>query len=88
MTVTTERKSRKERQGIVVSVSGEKTCVVMIEDRKKHPVYSKMITTSKKLHVHDEDNAAGVGDSIRIMETRPMSKLKRWRLIEVIEKAK
>ncbi|MCL2680298.1 MAG: 30S ribosomal protein S17 [Coriobacteriia bacterium] len=86
--MTTERKSRKERQGIVVSAAGDKTCVVKIEDRKKHKMYNKLIMTSKKLHVHDEDNVAGLGDSVRIMETRPVSKLKRWRLVEVLEKAK
>jgi len=86
--MTSERKNRKERQGTVVSASGDKTCVVMIEDRKKHAVYSKMILTSKKLHAHDEENSAGVGDTVRIMETRPLSKLKRWRLVEVVEKAK
>jgi len=86
--MTTERNNRKERQGIVTSNASDKTCVVMIEDRKKHHMYNKMITTSKKLHVHDEDNVAGVGDSVRIMETRPVSKLKRWRLVEVLEKAK
>ena len=86
--MTTQRNSRKERQGMVVSAGGDKTCVVQIEDRKKHAVYNKMITTSKKLHAHDEDNVAGVGDKVRIMETRPMSKLKRWRLVEVVEKAK
>ncbi|MCL2438796.1 MAG: 30S ribosomal protein S17 [Coriobacteriia bacterium] len=87
-TETMERNSRKERQGVVVSASGDKTCVVKIEDRKKHAMYSKMITTSKKLHAHDEENLAGVGDTVRIMETRPLSKLKRWRLVEVVEKAK
>ena len=84
----TERNSRKERQGVVVSASGNKTCVIKIEDRKKHAMYNKLILTSKKLHAHDEENLAGVGDTVRIMETRPMSKLKRWRLVEVVEKAK
>jgi len=86
--MTTQRNSRKERQGIVVSAAGDKTCVVQIEERKKHAVYNKMITTSKKLHAHDEDNTAGVGDKVRVMETRPLSKLKHWRLVEVVEKAK
>ncbi|MCX8007267.1 MAG: 30S ribosomal protein S17 [Coriobacteriia bacterium] len=86
--MTTERNRRKERQGVVVSISGDKTCVVMVEDRKKHPLYGKMITRSKKLHVHDEANEAQVGDTVRVMETRPLSKLKRWRLVEVVEKAK
>lgn len=83
-----ERNSRKVRQGIVVSAAGDKTCVVKVEERKPHPVYGKMITTTKKLHAHDENNEAGVGDTVRIMETRPLSKLKRWRLVTIIEKAK
>lgn len=83
-----ERNSRKVRQGIVVSAAGDKTCVVQIKDRKPHPVYGKMITMTKKLHAHDENNEAGVGDTVRIMETRPISKLKRWRLVTIIEKAK
>lgn len=83
-----ERNSRKVRQGIVVSAAGDKTCVVQIKERKPHPVYGKMITTMKKLHAHDENNEAGVGDTVRIMETRPMSKMKRWRLVTIIEKAK
>lgn len=86
--MTTERNSRKVRQGVVVSAAGDKTCVVMIEERKKHPLYNKMITRSAKLHAHDEENAAGVGDTVQIMETRPLSKMKRWRLIEIVEKAK
>ena len=86
--MTAERNSRKVRQGVVVSAAGDKTCVVMIEERKKHPMYNKMITRSAKLHAHDEENLAGVGDTVLIMETRPLSKMKRWRLIEIIEKAK
>lgn len=86
--MTTERNSRKVRQGVVVSAAGDKTCVVMIEERKKHPLYNKMITRSAKLHAHDEENLAGVGDTVLIMETRPLSKMKRWRLIEIVEKAK
>lgn len=82
-----ERNSRKVRQGIVVSASGDKTCVVRIEERKQHPVYGKMVTSSKKLHAHDEKNEAGVGDRVQIMETRPISKMKRWRLVKIIEKA-
>jgi small subunit ribosomal protein S17 len=85
---TIERNSRKLRQGIVVSTAGDKTAVVKVEERKKHPLYGKMITQSKKFHAHDEDNTAGVGDTVTIMETRPLSKLKRWRLIDIIEKAK
>jgi small subunit ribosomal protein S17 len=86
--MTTERNRRKVRQGVVVSNAGDKTCVVKIEDRKKHPLYKKMITRTKKLHAHDEENTAGIGDTVAIMETRPVSKMKRWRLIEIIEKAK
>ncbi|MGB4593787.1 MAG: 30S ribosomal protein S17 [Coriobacteriia bacterium] len=86
--MTTDRNSRKERQGLVVSAAADKTCVVLVEARKKHPLYGKMITRSTKLHAHDEDNVAQVGDLVRIMETRPVSKLKHWRLVEVVEKAK
>jgi len=86
--MTTDRNRRKLRQGVVVSTAGEKTCVVKVEERKKHPLYGKMITQSKKFHAHDENNDAGVGDTVSIMETRPLSKLKHWRLIEIVEKAK
>jgi len=86
--MTTERNSRKVRQGIVVSAGGEKTCVVQVSNRKRHPLYGKMITRSTKFHAHDEENAAQVGDLVQIMETRPLSKLKRWRLVEIVEKAK
>lgn len=82
------RNLRKTRQGVVVSASGEKTCVIKIEERKQHPIYKKMMTTSKKLHAHDEKNEAEVGDTVLVMETRPMSKLKHWRLLKVVEKAK
>jgi small subunit ribosomal protein S17 len=78
----TDRNRRKLRQGVVVSTAGEKTCVVKVEERKKHPMYGKMITQSKKFH------DAGVGDTVAIMETRPLSKMKRWRLVEIVEKAK
>lgn len=86
--MSTDRNRRKERQGVVVSTAGEKTCVVKVEDRKRHPLYGKMITRSTKFHAHDENNDCGVGDVVRIMETRPISKLKRWRLVEIVEKAK
>ena len=86
--MTTDRNRRKLRQGVVVSTAGEKTCVVKVEERKKHAVYGKMITQSTKFHAHDENNDCGVGDTVNIMETRPLSKLKRWRLDEIIEKAK
>jgi len=84
----TVRNSRKERQGIVVSAAGDKTCVVLVEDRKKHSLYGKMLTHSTKFHAHDEENVAEVGDRVLIMETRPVSKLKRWRLVKIVEKAK
>ena len=81
------RNSRKVRQGVVVSAANDKTIVVSVESRKPHPVYKKMISTTKKFHAHDENNEAGVGDTVQIMETRPMSKLKRWRLVKIVEKA-
>ena len=81
-----ERNSRKVRQGVVVSAAGDKTCVVQVKERKPHPVYGKMMTSTKKFHAHDEENAAGVGDTVTIMETRPLSKLKRWRLLKIVEK--
>ena len=84
---TTERNTRKVRQGVVVSTAGDKTAVVKVEERKRHPLYGKMITQSTKFHAHDEENSAGVGDTVTIMETRPLSKLKRWRLVEIVEKA-
>jgi small subunit ribosomal protein S17 len=86
--MSNERNSRKERQGVVVSAAGDKTCVVSVQDRKRHPLYGKMITRSTKFHAHDENNECGVGDVVRIMETRPISKQKRWRLVEIVEKAK
>ena len=86
--MTTERSRRKVRQGVVVSAAGEKTCVVEVSERKRHPLYGKMMTYSTKFHAHDEENAAQVGDTVQIMETRPLSKLKCWRLLEIVEKAK
>ena len=82
------RNSRKVRQGIVVSDVNDKTIVVQIKERKAHPIYKKMMTSTKKFHAHDENNEAHIGDTVRIMETRPLSKMKRWRLVEIIEKAK
>ena len=82
------RNQRKVRQGVVVSDVNDKTIVVKIEERKAHPIYKKMMTTTKKLHAHDENNDAHIGDTVRIMEMRPMSKLKRWRLLEIVERAK
>jgi small subunit ribosomal protein S17 len=86
--MTEARNHRKVRQGVVVSAAGDKTCVVEIKERKPHPTYGKMVTRTKKFHAHDENNTAGVGDTVQIMETRPISKLKRWRLLEIVEKAK
>ncbi len=83
-----ERNLRKVRQGIVVSDVNDKTIVVAVESRKPHPIYKKMMTTTKKFHAHDEHNEAGVGDTVQIMETRPLSKKKRWRLVKIVEKAK
>ena len=83
-----ERNLRKERVGLVVSDKMDKTVVVEISDKSKHPLYKKTITTSKRIKAHDENNECGVGDRVKIMETRPLSKDKRWRLVEIIEKAK
>ena len=89
MADTTERSTtRKERQGVVVSDVQDKTIIVRVDRRTTHPLYGKTLNSSKKYHVHDETNDANVGDTVRIFETRPMSKLKRWRLAEVIERAK
>ena len=83
-----ERNNRKTRQGYVVSDKMDKTVVVEVEDRVKHPLYGKVIRRSSKIKAHDEANAAGVGDRVLIMETRPLSATKRWRLVEILEKAK
>ncbi|MEX2504256.1 MAG: 30S ribosomal protein S17 [Egicoccus sp.] len=83
-----ERSTRKERTGTVTSSVQDKTIVVRVERRTTHPLYGKTMTQSKKYHVHDEVNDANVGDTVRIVETRPISKLKRWRLAEIIERAK
>ena len=88
MTETVARNSRKVRTGVVVSISGNKTIVVQTTERKRHPKYGKMMTGTKKLHAHDEECTAGVGDTVRVMECRPLSKMKRWRLVEIIERAK
>ncbi len=83
---TVERGSRKVRKGTVVSKSGDKSITVRVERRLLHPIYGKVVKTSKKFHAHDEANAAKVGDTVVIMETRPLSKTKRWRLVSVEEK--
>ena len=83
-----ERSHRKTRQGYVVSDKMDKTVVVEVEDRVKHALYGKVLRRSSKINVHDEANAAGVGDRVLIMETRPLSATKRWRIVEILEKAK
>ncbi len=83
-----ERGYRKARRGYVVSDKMDKTIVVMVEDRKKHPLYGKVLRTSTKVKAHDENNSAGVGDFVLIHETRPLSATKNWRLVEILEKAK
>ncbi len=82
------RNSRKTRVGVVVSDKMDKTVVVSIERRVQHPVYGKMVRRTKRLKAHDEQNAAKTGDTVRIMETRPLSKDKRWRLVEIVERAR
>ena len=83
-----ERGRRKTRVGVVVSDKGDKTVVVKVERRFAHPLYGKQVTRSKKYHAHDEQNDYHVGDTVRITETRPLSKLKRWRVSELIERAR
>ena len=80
--------SRKTRVGKVVSNKMDKTIVVAIEDRVQHPLYKKIMGRTYKLKAHDEENACGIGDTVRLMETRPLSREKRWRVVEIIEKAK
>lgn len=87
-TTTVERKSRKTRIGIVASNKMTKTITVTVERKVKHPIYGKFLKKSTKFMAHDEEQTAGIGDTVRIMETRPLSKNKRWRLVEIIEKAK
>jgi len=82
------RGSRKVREGLVVGDKMDKTVVVEVEDRVKHPLYGKVIGRTSKLKVHDEQNSAGVGDRVLLMETRPLSAIKRWRVAEILEKAK
>ena len=82
------RAQRKVREGLVVSDKMDKTVVVEVEDRVKHALYSKVIRRTNKVKAHDEQNAAGVGDRVLIMETRPLSATKRWRIVEILEKAK
>jgi small subunit ribosomal protein S17 len=89
MTETTlDRGDRKVREGYVVSDKMNKTVVVAVEDRFKHPLYGKVVRRTSKLHAHDEQNSAGVGDKVLLMETRPLSATKRWRVVEILERAK
>lgn len=83
-----ERNNRKVREGIVVSDKMDKTIVVAIKDKAKHPLYKKTINKTKKLKAHDENNEAGIGDKVEIMETRHLSRDKCWRLVKIVEKAK
>ena len=83
-----ERKLRKTRVGKVISDKMDKTIVVAIEDHVKHPLYKKIVKRTYKLKAHDEENTCNVGDTVKVMETRPLSKDKRWRLVEIVERAK
>ncbi len=83
-----ERNLRKTRVGVVVSDKMDKTVVIAIKDSIRHPLYNKIVKRTVKLKAHDEENQCGIGDRVRIMETRPLSKDKRWRVVEIIEKAK
>jgi small subunit ribosomal protein S17 len=85
---TVARASRKVREGFVVSDKMDKTVVVVVEDRVKHPLYGKVLRRTSKLKAHDENNACGIGDRVLLMETRPLSATKRWRVVEIIERAK
>ena len=85
---TVERTARKVREGLVVSDKMDKTVVVEVEDRVKHSLYGKVLRRTSKLKAHDEQNACGIGDRVQIMETRPLSATKRWRVVEILERAK
>ena len=85
---TTERNARKVREGLVTSTSMDKTAVVTVTERVRHKKYSKTLLRNTKLYVHDETNDLNVGDRVRVAETRPLSKLKRWRVVEVLERAR
>ena len=85
---TTERNTRKTREGLVVSDKMDKTVVVSVEDRVKHALYGKVLRRTSKLKAHDEQNECGIGDRVLLMETRPLSATKRWRVVQILEKAK
>lgn len=87
-TTTTERNHRKVRRGYVTSDKMDKTVTVVLEDRVKHPLYGKVVRKSKKVKAHDQDNTCREGDLVLLMETRPLSRTKRWRVVEILEKAK
>ena len=87
-TETTTRASRKTRDGVVTSDAMDKTVVVTVTDRVRHARYNKFVMRTKKLFAHDEANDAGIGDKVRVMETRPLSKNKRWRVVEIVERAR
>ena len=86
--VTEDRNARKQREGLVVSDKMDKTVVVNVEERFKHALYGKVLRRNVKLKAHDEDNSAGIGDRVLLAETRPLSATKRWRVVEILEKAK
>ncbi len=86
--MTAQRKLRKQRVGLVTSTKMDKTISVSVEKRLRHPIYGKYVKQTKKFIAHDENNESQVGDTVRIMETRPLSKRKRWRLVEIVERAK
>jgi small subunit ribosomal protein S17 len=83
-----DRAARKMRTGVVVSDARDKTVTVEIASAVRHPIYKKTVRTSTKLHAHDEENEARIGDTVRVMETRPLSKSKRWRVVEIVERAR
>ena len=85
---TTARSTRRERVGVVVSNSMEKSIVITVKQKVKHPIYGKFVNKTSRFMAHDEENTCNVGDTVKISETRPMSKNKRWRLVEIIERAK
>jgi small subunit ribosomal protein S17 len=87
-TTTTERAARKVREGVVASTTMDKTAVVVVTTRKPHPLYKKTMVRTSRLYAHDENNELRPGDRVRIVETRPLSKQKRWRLVEILERAK
>jgi small subunit ribosomal protein S17 len=85
---TTARSTRRERVGVVVSNSMEKSIVITVKQKVKHPIYGKFVNKTSRFMAHDEENTCNVGDTVKISETRPLSKSKRWRLVEIIERAK